>query len=245
MMGRSISYQLLLTLKRGAENLSDEARQRVCGYVMSQRDSSEAFMNRGYQADLYYTMFGWMLCHALDISSDGTRREAYLQTVDKAPLDELHLTVLTLCRMLNRLLALPRFTPDSVLRLMADDEPLVRFFKTYQRHGSGGGTNAWAAGLVSAPEAEPELVSRLLDMQHESGGFMAHEGSTMPDLLSTAVATFALSQYHVSPHYDVRPFIEAHWMECGSFAATLLDEHSDVEYEFYGLLAMGATDPQH
>ncbi len=239
-MGRSISYHLLQTLKRGTERLSDEARQQVCRYVMGQRDKSEAFVNRGGRVDLYYTLFGWMLCYALGIGSDGIRRKSYLATFDASRLDELHQTVLTLCQMLDRLLALPRFTPAAVLRLAADDEPLQRFFASYQRHGSGGGTNAWAARLVTADGGDAALIQRLLDMQHESGGFLAHEGALMPDLLSTAVALFTLSQQHASLPYDVHPFIEAHWQENGSFVATLLDEFGDVEYVFYGLLAIGS-----
>lgn len=234
-----MSYQLLQALRRGAGLLSDEARQRVCRFVESQRAEGEAFVNRGGCADLYYTMFGWMLCYALGIRTDGRRRKAYLQNFDADRLDALHQTVLRLCQMLDQLLALPRFTPDAVLRLMADDEPLRRFFETYQRHGSGGGTNAWAARLVSSAAHNDELVERLLTMQHESGGFKAHEGVAMPDLLSTAVALFALHEHGVAPRHDVRPFVEAHWQEDGSFAATLLDEHGDVEYEFYGLLALG------
>lgn len=239
-MGRSISYHLLQTLKRGAERLSDEARRQVCHYVMSQRDKSEAFMNRGRQPDLYYTLFGWMLCYALGISSDGDHRKAYLATFDTNRLNNLYQTVLTLCQMLDRLLSLPRFTPDSVLRLLADDEPLRRFFEAYQRHGSGGGTNAWAARLTMADGDDAVLVQRLLAVQHESGGFLAHENAPMPDLLSTAVALFALSLQSVSLPYDVHPFIEAHWQEDGSFVATLLDEYGDVEYVFYGLLAIGS-----
>lgn len=236
----SLSYRLLQTLKRGTESLSQEAWQQVCRYVMSQRDENEAFVNRGGQTDLYYTLFGWMLCYALGISSDSTRRKAYLATFDKERLDQLHQTVLTLCTMLDRMLSLPRFTPDAVLRLMADDAPLRTFFETYQRHGSGGGTNAWAARLVAATAPDADLVNRLLAMQHESGGFLAHEGSAMPDMLSTAVATFALSRLKVQPRFDVSPFVEAHWMADGSFAATLLDEHGDAEYEFYGLLTIGS-----
>ena len=239
-MGRSVSYHLLQTLKRGAERLSSEARQQVSHYVMSQRDESEAFVNRGGRADLYYTLFGWMLCYALGIRSDGKRRKDYLATFDTTRLNELYQTVLTLCQMLDRLLSLPRFTPDAVLRLVADDEPLQRFFVSYQRHGSGGGTNAWAARLAAATVPDAALVKRLLDMQHETGGFLAHEGAPMPDLLSTAVAMFALSQQHVSLPYDVHPFIDAHWHEDGSFVATLLDEYGDVEYVFYGLLAIGS-----
>lgn len=233
----SLSYSLLKALRRGAESLSGEARQRVCRFVNGQRTDGEAFVNRGGQPDLYYTLFGWMLCYALDIPTDGKQRKMYLRGFDAGRLDELHQTVLTLCRMVDRLHSPSLLTPLS--SFLMDDAPLRLFFETYQRHGSGGGTNAWAARLAAASEADSELTEKLLAMQHVSGGFLAYRGVAMPDLLSTAVALFALQRHHVRPRYDVNGFIEAHWQEDGSFAATLLDEHGDVEYEFYGLLALG------
>lgn len=240
MMRDSLSTAILRTLQAGRRQLSDEALASVAAFVRSQKSRGETFVNRGGKSDLYYTMFGWMLCYALDIDTNGAKRKVYLQSIDESRLDALHLTVLTLCKMLDRLLSLPRFMPDAVLRMMADDEPLRRFFETYQQHGSGGGTNAWAARLVTATTTDASLTERLLSMQHELGGFRAHEGVAMPDMLSTAVALFALYQTGVTPCYDVRPFVEAHWQEDGSFAATLLDEHGDVEYEFYGLLTLGS-----
>jgi hypothetical protein len=58
-------------------------------------------------------------------------------------------------------------------------------------------------------------------------------------LLSTATALFALRCYGVEPRYSAVDFIEGHWLDDGGFAATLLDDESDVEYLFYGLLALG------
>ena len=240
-MKRLLTYELLKMLRQGADCLDDEARQRICRYVESQRTPQDSFVNRGGKADLYYTLFGWMLCYALAIPSDKKARKSYLQTIDTTKLDTLHQTVLTLCHLCDRLLSLPSYTPDAILQLLIDDEPLIRFFETYQRHGSGGGTNAWAARLAMAEESNKALVGRLLSMQHESGGFEAHRRTIMPDMLSTAVALFALHEHSIPPRFDARPFIETHWNEDGSFAATLLDEHSDVEYVFYGLLAIGCT----
>ena len=239
-MKRSMSFDLLQTLKRGAEKLNAEARQQVCHYVESQRVDGEAYMNRGGQPDLYYTMFGWMLCYALGIRSDASQRKAYLQTIDAGRLDELHQIVWTLCGQLDRLLSVPRFTQDVILSLMVDDEPLRRFFKTYQQHGSGDGTNALAARLAIAAERDVALTDKLLELQVDSGGFLAYEGAPVPDMLSTAVAMFALSRQKIVPRYDVHSFVEAHWQRDGSFAATLLDEQGDVEYVFYGLLAIGS-----
>ena len=240
-MNSELTYHLLQTLRQGTERLGDEALLRICQFVKGQRMSDEAFMNRRGQADLYYTMFGWMLCYALSIPSDRNKRKSFLKTIDTERLDTLHQTVLTLCYMLDKLLSLPSFTPDAILKLMADDKPLQQFFESYQQHGSGIGTNAWAAKSVMTTEGDAALLTgKILSMQHESGGFLAHEGVAMPDMLSTAVALFALQEQGISPRYDATPFIEAHWLEDGSFVATLLDHQSDVEYVFYGLLSLGS-----
>ena len=103
-------------------------------------------------------------------------------------------------------------------------------------------TNATAAALIVMGQSEgyaSERVRSLVDMQHPSGGFKASPMAPVPDLLSTATALFVLDCYGVKPTYDATDFVEAHWLANGGFAATLLDERSDVEYLFYGLLALG------
>lgn len=85
------------------------------------------------------------------------------------------------------------------------------------------------------------LISWLKERQDETGGFRASEVSPVPDLLSTAVALFTLRLIGEQPQSASR-FIEAHWLDMGSFAPTLLDEYSDVEYLFYGLLALGSDE---
>ncbi|MBR3454862.1 MAG: hypothetical protein IKH26_06035 [Bacteroidaceae bacterium] len=234
------SYRLLQALGRGVGHLSVEARQKVCHYVESQRREGEVFMNRGREADLYYTMFGWMLCYALKIPSDRKGRKVFLEGIVPTRLDELHQTVLKICKMVDHLLTLPRFASPAVMRLTADDEPLLRFLTSYEQHGSGEGTNALAARLALSKEDDAGLAERLLCLQHETGGFLAHHHSLMPDLLSTAVALFALHAHSIPPRFDASPFIEAHWLDNGGFAPTLVDELSDTEYAFYGLLALGS-----
>ena len=238
-----IAYILLQTLRQSTQRLSPEAFRLVARYVESQRVEGEAFKDRGGKADLYYTLFGWMLVYALGIPSDRQQRKAFLDGVNIQRLDDLHQTVYKLCSLLDKLLSLPKFTPDAVLRIFANDEALNQFFTAYQRHGSGGGTNAKAARLANATTATADLTEPLLAMQDETGGFRAHAGAPFPDLLSTSVAVFALHLHHIAPRYDVKPFIEAHWQDDGCFAASLLDGFGDVEYEFYGLLALGSIYP--
>lgn len=107
-----------------------------------------------------------------------------------------------------------------------------------------GSVNATAAALMVLGQtegfkAETTGVEQLRNMQLPSGGFKATAETPMPDLLSTATALFTLRCYGVEPLYLAEEFIEAHWLDNGGFAATLLDNSSDVEYLFYGLLALG------
>ena len=84
-------------------------------------------------------------------------------------------------------------------------------------------------------------VDYLYSLQDDSGGFSATPSAPVPDLLSTATALFMLKCYGVAPRINPDNFIDAHWQPSGGFCATLMDENCDVEYTFYGLLALGAS----
>lgn len=105
-------------------------------------------------------------------------------------------------------------------------------------------TNATVAALAVTGQLDGYRdnadISYLYSLQQSSGGFGAAEDSPLPDLLSTATALFMLNCYGLQPKYPAYGFIEAHWLDSGGFSATLLEDKSDVEYTFYGLLALGA-----
>jgi prenyltransferase beta subunit len=64
----------------------------------------------------------------------------------------------------------------------------------------------------------------------------------MPDLLSTAVALHALDGLQVSYRDAVEPcldFIDSLWTAAGGFHGNWNDEELDLEYTYYGLLALG------
>ena len=83
-------------------------------------------------------------------------------------------------------------------------------------------------------------VEWLQQRQDDSGGFYASEQAPIPDLLSTAVALFTLRLIGAEAG-DASQFVQAHWLDKGGFTPTLFDDYSDVEYVFYGLLALGTT----
>jgi len=136
-----------------------------------------------------------------------------------------------------------------------DKQHILNFLELY--HVSEGGylnttdgltatTNATVAALAIKGQLDGYQdnmdIHFLRNLQELSGGFGAAKASPLPDLLSTATSLFMLSCYGVKPVYEARDFIEAHWLDSGGFSATLMDEVSDVEYTFYGLLALGTVD---
>jgi len=121
-------------------------------------------------------------------------------------------------------------------------------------HVSGGGYSNMKDGITAATNAtvaalsvigqlngykNTDDLSYLSNIQNETGGFAATEHSPLPDILSTATALFVLDCYNKKPEVSPEGFIDAHWLDNGGFSATLQEETSDVEYTFYGLLALG------
>lgn len=111
------------------------------------------------------------------------------------------------------------------------------------RNSRSATTNATVAALAIKGQLHgyqtPAAVTFLRGLQDESGGFRATPQSPVPDLLSTATALFMLKNYHTSPAVAPEDFLTAHWTPSGGFTATLLEDNPDVEYTFYGLLALG------
>lgn len=82
----------------------------------------------------------------------------------------------------------------------------------------------------------------LLGQQHPGGGFLAVPGAPMPDLLSTAVALHALDGMQCSfktSKDSLLDFIDTLWTAEGGFHGNWADDALDVEYTYYGLLALG------
>ena len=93
-------------------------------------------------------------------------------------------------------------------------------------------------GLPIHPEASKKLMGRA----HKNGGFLATANAPVPDLLSTATALHALAGLQASLG-DMKEkcldFVDTLWTNEGGFHAHWQDDALDVEYVFYGLLALG------
>ena len=95
---------------------------------------------------------------------------------------------------------------------------------------------------TSGPVCEG-LVAALAGRRMPGGGFLAVPGRAVADLLSTAVALFALLQFgggEAAARTSHLAFVASLWNDDGGFSATADDAASDCEYTFYALLALGA-----
>jgi prenyltransferase beta subunit len=86
------------------------------------------------------------------------------------------------------------------------------------------------------------ITKRLLSFNRSNGGFVALERTKIEDLLSTGVALYALN-YVKADLRLIKPaclsFIDSLYLD-GGFRAMSLDIETDIEYTFYGLLALGS-----
>lgn len=109
-----------------------------------------------------------------------------------------------------------------------------------------GSTTATAAAVTFYRHAHltppPELGTWILAQAHPEGGFKAFPRAPIPDLLSTAVALHALDglQEDFSRLKDrMLDYVDSLWSADGGFHGHWADDELDVEYTYYGLLALG------
>ena len=202
--------------------MTPEMAAALQSFVASQQ-AVDGYMNAGGHLDAYYTQFGRVLeavfsprklLHMpihLTVQSGRTQETVYGRFFDFLE-QELTFGINEEVKTLE----MPRvMTTNAVCCLIA------------MQHQMG-------------KELDEAHVDWLCQRQHPSGGFYASDMAPIPDLLSTAVALFTLRLIGVKA-VDASDFIQVHWLDSGGFAPTLYDDYSDVEYGFYGLLAVGTV----
>lgn len=218
-------YKVYRALRRGWKRMTPDAQETVRAFVASQK-TAHGYMNAGGREDAYYSQFGDVL-------------EAVF-----TPVKVLHL--------LNKPLvvqeSMGRDTIYGQFFAFLKQEMKFRTKRIVIRDNSipnSPTTNAVCCMLAMQHQTSKQLdrkyVEWLQQRQDDNGGFYASEQAPIPDLLSTAVASFTLRLIGADSK-DATQFIQAHWLEGGGFAPTLFDEYSDVEYVFYGLLALGSNE---
>ena len=208
--------------------MTPEAQRAVRTFVASQK-TAHGYMNAGGHEDAYYGQFG----HVLQAVFSPVR---LLTTGIRLSVPESRKQDTVYGRFFAFLEKEMKF--GTALTPLAD-----KSFCTLPTSLSDSTTNAVCCVLAMQHQtgipSDETYVKWLQQRQDDSGGFYANELAPIPDLLSTAVALFTLRLIGADSG-DATLFIQAHWQDNGSFSPTLLDDYSDVEYVFYGLLALGS-----
>ena len=103
---------------------------------------------------------------------------------------------------------------------------------------------ATAVMMGMAGNRKPEAIDMLKSFFRENSGFVALQRTPAADLLSTGVALYALHFLDADIRLikpDCLSFVD-NLYDNGGFRATLADYQTDVEYTFYGLLALGSMN---
>lgn len=94
----------------------------------------------------------------------------------------------------------------------------------------------------SFKKSDRELTRKLDEFYDKSGGFKAVKAAPVADLLSTAAALYSL-YFTESDLRIIKPdcliFISSLFRD-GGFGSNISDPDPDIEYTFYGLLALGS-----
>jgi prenyltransferase beta subunit len=252
----SLSRQLMQAASAACGVLEKESRREIAAFMLSAQTLDGGFRGRDDQSDLYYTFFASASLRALRQPIPVFRLWKYLRSFRAGEsLDAVHLACLIQLRSAFPMLGNSRqkflqtlesvsaeSAYDRFLKQMAADQLRVTRSSCAPPIELAGPTPNLAASMILNPKAAASAIPVLLKRVCPNGGFGATAQLSIPDLLSTATALFALTQAGADLSSIRRPcleFVESLWRDSGGFAGHESDGYEDVEYTFYGLLSIG------
>lgn len=261
-------------LKSGFNALDIEIRGQISAFVESRQEESGGFIGRADKPDLYYSLFGFWLSSALDLTDMIEKHKNYILNSIQNPPDGIidQMALMLISSGLN-----PDERPQSffpLLRKLSVQRNKINFSYSFfllmllldaqQRHKwlynfiapiwllfyrpSGNIPCSMIASMILVKKRVKISIkseqSRLLSYYRKGSGFRAFTNIDECDMLSTAVSLFALKESNydlsiIAP--DCLDFIERNYSS-GAFLAGNGDMFADLEYTFYGLLALGCLE---
>ena len=242
-----LMVKVYFRLRRGWKCLNKETQQQVKLFLLSQR-RADGYLNAGGKVDAYYTQFGKLLEAVLSPIKVLWLLKKPLVVKESMGRDTIYGRFFAFLQEEMRVKS-GKYKVESgkykVERTTFNFQLSTFFAEAQQATQVNFQLSSVCCILAMQHQTgtplDKELVKWLRARQDETGGFHASEMSPIPDILSTAVALFTLQLIGEKPQ-SAKRFIEAHWLDIGSFAPTLLDDYSDVEYLFYGLLTLGSIE---
>jgi prenyltransferase beta subunit len=257
-------------LKLSLKLLDSKAAAGLRDFVRSKHTISGGFADRAGNPDLYYTLFGYFVAEATGIEELFPSIRNYVgNQVEGNNIRGVHLHCAAILssrldgdnfrgdffrrQIRSSWKANNKNQPSyhSFLNLLSSYymDDYAGIFRMSQQLESLKNNSlpcpALAAYLVlskSFRKPTDKIIKDLLAFYQGDGGFKAVPKAPVPDLLSTAVSLYALK----FAGYDLRiikpdclNYIDSLFHE-GGFGGNSFDNEPDIEYTFYGLLALGS-----
>lgn len=259
-----------LVLKRSLKVLDRDATERLKAFVKSRQTSLGGFADKAGRNDLYYTLFGTFLAEALDLREILPSVRSYVDSrIEKYNLQGVHMhcAAILAARLGSEKKLIRKLRSSVRLDLLQENHNqsgyhsflhlltcyylrdlrslwLIKKKLSGTKDFSSMPSPVLSAFIVlqkSYGRPVDELTNTLLKF-YTCGGFRATHAAPIADLLSTAVSLYALS-YAGHDLRTIKPeclnFVDSLFNGEG-FAGNIIDNDADVEYTFYGLLALGA-----
>jgi len=256
-------------LQKSTTIINVDIQDEIKKYLLRSFTKYGGFADRGGKTDIYYTLFGCFVAEALSIKEVFPQLKTFVKkSVEEESLSGINLfSVAILYAKLfvvdSNTLRLRKLVGDELakaknqeyfnfiglltLYYLEDYRNLLKLRKRLKALSN-------QSDIPCSMAAAEAVISKVLDRStnnaeeklktfyRENGGFVALQKAPVTDLLSTAVALYAL-QFVDGDIKEIKPdcltFVDGLYLN-GGFRATDLDYDIDIEYTFYGLLALGA-----
>ena len=246
---------------------------QIRSFIANQQLGQGGFADRAGKCDLYYTLFGFYLAEAFNVEINFIQLEKYVRESAAAPgLAGVHRYCAAILyasligtdevseKLRKEIVAelgdLKTGQPDysafmGILALYYSGD-FLNIRRMINRFNNYSLANDQPCPVIAARSVlqsftggvSPDSAKSIMTFYRETGGFAALHQAPEQDLLSTAVALFAL-HFMDADIRIIKPaclaFTDAMY-ENGGFMATADDTQPDIEYTFYGMLALGSMN---
>ena len=250
-------------LAKSIRMIDSQTLDEVRTFVRNRQTSTGGFSDRGGKCDAYYSLFGCYLAEALEIREVFPALKEYVENLGHANnLKGIYLkcAAILYARLFGTGALPPALQKHDSLQANYSDfinllayyylEDYLSLFKVQRKLKSLNTKVEMPCSVTAAHlilhdcfrRPVKELENRVNEFYRGNGSFAALMRAPAGDLLSTGVALYALRFVNsditmIKP--DCLSYIDSLYSQ-GGFCATDSDPDPDVEYTFYGLLALGA-----
>ncbi|SHJ51230.1 hypothetical protein SAMN05444280_12164 [Tangfeifania diversioriginum] len=263
--------QFISEIEKGFSLLDETSKLELINFVKTQQHGTGAFPDRAGRPDLYYSLFGAWMAEALHLKPQKEKLKRFILEINPEKRKKIDRFAILLIRIIFQEKELDKPSVFSFSKFVLDGKPsinpayqaflflltfdalygknkslyfilkaLLTFYRVPEGVPSGFVAALLVAKYLAGMNVEKEKAE-LLSYFEEGKGFTVFKETKSADLLSTAVALFALKKAGadlrlVAP--DAFQLVQQNYAD-GAFLSGDGDLTRDLEYTFYGLLTLG------